>query len=187
MEIIIPVNKKRFPVQLFICMLVAAVLCVYFYYTGSFTLNPYSPITILVVLLIIVIRYIIVLAKEFLKLQFDRKANFTITEFGIIDNITFVSLGKIPWDDIDDIALDRYRGMDILLIGIRDPDKYSSGMRPVSKAVFNRYIKKWNTPLVISEKRVDYDLESLRDLLLIHSTSTIHSHDLRNVPDSGLK
>ena len=38
-------------------------------------------------------------------------------------------------------------------------------------------------PFVISEKRVDYDLESLRDLLLKHSTSTIHSHELRNVPD----
>jgi hypothetical protein len=186
MEIIIPVNKKRFPVQLFICTLVAMVLCVYFYYAGSFTLNPYSPITILVVLLIFVIRYIIVLAREYLKLLFDRKANFTITESGIIDNITFVSMGKIPWGDIDDIALDRYRGMDILLIGITDPDKYSSGMKPIYRSVFNRYIKKWNTPLVISEKRVDYDLESLRDLLLVHSTSTINSYDLRNVPDSGL-
>ena len=183
MEIIIPVNKKRFPVQLFICTLVALVLCVYFYYTGSFTLNPNSPITVLVVLLIIVIRYIIVLAKEYFKLQFDRKANFTITESGIIDNITFISMGKIPWEDIDDIALDRYRGMDILLIGITDPDKYSSGMKSIYRAAFNGYIKKWNTPLVISEKRVDYDLESLRDLLLIHSTSTINSHDLRNVPD----
>ncbi|MDP9043050.1 MAG: hypothetical protein M3N30_13815 [Bacteroidota bacterium] len=186
MEIIIPVNKKRFPVQLFICTLVAMVLCVYFYYTRSLTLNPYSPVTILVVLLIIVIRYIIVLGKEYLKLQFDRKANFTITETGVIDNITFVSMGKIPWEDIDDIALDRYRGMDILLIGITNPDKYSSGMRPIYRSVFNGYIKKWNTPLVISEKRVDYDLESLRDLLLIHSTSTINSHDLRNVSDPGL-
>ena len=139
MEIIIPVNKKRFPVQLFICMLVAIALCVYFYYTGSFTLNPYSPISILVVLLIIVIRYIIVLAREYLKLQFDKKANFTITESGIIDNITFVSMGKIPWDDIDDIALDTYLGMDILLIGITDPNKYSSGMRPMYRAVFNGF------------------------------------------------
>ena len=186
MEIIIPVNEKRFPVQLFICTLIAMALCVYFFYTGSFTLNPYSPTTGLVVLLIIVIRYIIVLAKEYLKLQFDKKANFTITETGIIDNITFVSMGEIPWDDIDDIALDRYRGMDILLIGIMDPKKYSSGMRPLYRSVFNGYIKKWNTPLVISEKRIDYDLESLRDLLLIHSTSTINSHDLRNAPDSRL-
>jgi len=186
MEIIIPANKKRFPVQLFICTLVAVALGVYFYYTGSFTLNPLSPISILIVLLIFVIRYLIVLAREFFKLQFDSKANFTITETGIIDNITFVSMGKIPWEDIDDIALDRYRGMDILLIGIRDPDKYSSGMKPTYRSVFNGYIKKWNTPLVISEKRVDYDLESLRDLLLIHSTSTINSHDLRNVPGPGL-
>ena len=186
MEIIIPVNKKRFPVQLFICTLIAMALCVYFYYSGSFTLNPYSPITILVVLLIFVIRYIIVLAKEYLRLRFDRKAGFTITESGIIDNITFVSMGKIPWDDIDDIALDKYRGMDILLIGITDPNKYSSGMRPMCRAVFNQYIKKWNTPLVISEKRIDYNLENLRDLLLIHSTSKINSHDLRNVPDPRL-
>src|ERR1700754_2171516 len=141
MEIIIPVNKKRFPVQLFISMLVAIAICIYFYYTGSFTLNPYSPTSILVVLLIMLIRYIFVLAKEYLKLQFDRKANFTITESGIIDNITFVSMGKIPWADIDDIALDRYRRMDILLIGITDPNKYSSGMKPMYRAVFNGYIK----------------------------------------------
>jgi hypothetical protein len=78
-----------------------------------------------------------VLAKEYVKLQFDKKANFTISETGIIDNITFVSMGKIPWEDIDEIALDRYRGMDILLIGITDPDKYSSGMKPIYRSVFN--------------------------------------------------
>lgn len=115
MEVIIPVNKRRFPFQLFVCTLIAVVICVYFYYTGAFTLNPYSPISILVVLLILVIRYVIILVREFFKLQFDAKANFSITESGIIDNITFVSMRKIPWSDINDIALDRYRGMDILL------------------------------------------------------------------------
>ena len=44
------------------------------------------------------------LAKEYLKLQFDSKANFTITESGIIDNITFVSMGKFPWYDIESKA-----------------------------------------------------------------------------------
>lgn len=181
MEIVIPVNKKRFPVHLFISSLVAVVICVYFYYAGSFTLNPYSPISGLVVLLILDIRYIILLARAYLKLQFDRKANFTISDSGIVDNMTILGLGKIPWEDIDDIALDRYRGTDILLVGIIDPDKYLSGMRPIYRSVLRGYIRKWNTPLVISERRVDYDLESLRDLLLIHSSSKINSYDLRNV------
>jgi hypothetical protein len=38
----------------------------------------------------------------------------------------------------------------------------------------------------IETSPANYDLESLRDLLLMHSTSTINSHDLRNVPETGL-
>ena len=181
MEIIIPVNKRRFPIQLFVCSLIAIGISVFLFYTGRFSLDPYSPMSILVVLLIVDIRFVILLAKIYVKTQFDRRACFTITDSGIIDNMTVLGLGKIPWEEIDDIALDSYRGMDILLVGIVDPDKYLSVMRPVYRSILRGYIKKWNTPLVISERRLDYDMENLRDLLLSHSTSTINSHDLRSV------
>jgi hypothetical protein len=161
--------------------MIAFLIGVFFYYTASFSLNPYSPVTGLVVLFIIVIRYVVVLAKEYFKILFNETTNLTITETGIIDNITFVNMGQIPWEDIDDIALARYRGMDILLIGIVNPEKYSYGLPSFNRMVFNSYLKKWNTPLVISEKRVDYHLEDLRDLLVNHSTSVINSYDLRNV------
>jgi hypothetical protein len=181
MEIIIPVNKRRFPVQLFVCSLIAVAISVYFFYAGTFSLDPFSPMSVLVVLLIIDIRYVILLAKVYAKTQFDRSAGFTITDSGIIDNMTVLGLGKIPWEEIDDIGLDRYRGKDILLVGIVDPDKYLKRLRPIYRSILRGYIKKWNTPLIISERRVDYDMENLRDLLLNHSTSTINSHDLRNV------
>jgi hypothetical protein len=181
MEIIIPVNKRIFPVQLFVSSLVAIAISAYFFYTRTFSLNPYSPISVLVVLLIVDIRYVILLAKFFVKTQFDSKAGFTITDSGIIDNMTILGLGKIPWEEIDDIGLDRFRGRDILLVGMVDPDKYLSGMRPIYRSILRGYIKKWNTPLVISDRRLNYDMENLRDLLLTHSTSAINSHDLRNV------
>jgi hypothetical protein len=119
MEIIIPVNKRIFPVQLFVCSLIAIAISVFLFYTRTFSLDPYSPMTILIVLLIADIRMVIFLARIYVKTQFDN--------------------------------------------------------------ILRGYIKKWNTPLVISGRRVDFDMENLRDLLLSHSTSTINSHDLRDV------
>jgi hypothetical protein len=150
------------------------------FYTNSFTLDVTSPISLLILLLILDIRYVILLAKAYRKIQFDKNANFTITERGVIDNMSILALGEIPWEEIDDIALDRYRNRNLLLIGITDPDKYLIRMRPIYKSILRGYLKKWNTPLVITDASVDFDLESLRDLLLEHSTCDIRSHDLRN-------
>ena len=94
--------------------------------------------------------------------------------------MTVVALGEIPWEDIDDIAMDRFQNRDILLIGIREPEKYLSRLKPLYASILRSYIKKWNTPLIISNRRVDYDLEELRDLILLHSTSKINAHDLRD-------
>jgi len=181
MEIIIPVNKRIFPVQLFVCSLIAIAISVFLFYTRTFSLDPYTPMSILIVLLIADIRIVILLARIYIKTQFDSRASFTITESGIVDNMTVLGLGKIPWEEIDDIALDRYRGMDISLVGIVDPDKYLLGVRPIYRSILRGYVKKWNTPLIISGRRVDFDMEKLRDLLLSHSTSTINSHDLRDI------
>jgi hypothetical protein len=180
MEIIIPANRSVFPVRLLVSLLIAIGIFVFFLYTHTFTLDPYSKITILAFVLFADIRIMILLAKAYFKIRFDHNAHFMITDLGITDNLTLLALGEISWEDIDDIAMDRYQKRDILLIGIRDPEKYMSRQKPMYSRMLRGYIKKWNTPLVLSGRLVEYDLESLRDLILTHSPFKINSYDLRD-------
>jgi hypothetical protein len=179
MEIIIPVNRSVFPVRLLVSLLVAIGIFLFFLFTHAFTLDPYSKITILAVVLFADVRILILLAKAYFKTRFDQNAHFLITDKGITDNLTILALGEISWEDIDDIAMDRYQKRDILLIGLRDPEKYIIRQKPMYKRMLKVYIRKWNTPLVISGRQVAYDLESLRNLILAHSPFKINSYDLR--------
>jgi hypothetical protein len=104
----------------------------------------------------------------------------TISDTGIFDNLTKFSLGQIAWQDIDAIAIDKYRKTNILLIGLRNNDKYALRVMPQRMRIFRSYIARWNTPLVISAKWIDYKLEDLRDLMLATSSSNINSYDLRD-------
>ena len=57
---------------------------------------------------------------------------------------------------------------DFLIIKLEDPSKYLKGKNIIQQFVLKRYIKKFNSPVIISDQRVRYDLYDLKKIILEH-------------------
>lgn len=110
--------------------------------------------------------YTIVSFTDFMKTKFDKEASFEITENGLYDNLSVFSCGKIKWDDIKSVELTKYLNAGFLIIKVSDNNKFLLDKNIIQRYVLKKYIKKWGSPIVISEKRVDYKLSDIKQAIL---------------------
>ena len=114
--------------------------------------------------------YAIVTGIDYIKTLFDKRANLVISATGINDNLTIFSCGQIIWSDMTKIDMTKVFKANFLIIKLRDNSKYLQDKNVLQRFFLTRYIKKWGTPVVISEKRINYDLKDLKDLISKHLT-----------------
>ena len=164
MSITIPANRKRFPIVFVISFLLTV--------GGAFnitrTLNdPNEQLSYWTYgILLIPLFYCVVSFIEFVKTQFNKNAVLQISEIGINDNLSIFSCGKIPWSDISDVDMQKAFNANFLVIKLFDNNKYLTGKNFITRYVLNKWIKKWDSPVIISEKRINYDLNKLKDIIL---------------------
>lgn len=164
MSITIPANRKRFPIVFIISFL----LTVGGAYNITSTLNDsdeqlsYWTYGILLIPLF----YCIVSFIEFVKTQFNKNAVLQISDIGVNDNLSIFSCGKIPWSDISDVDIKKAFSASFLVMKLFDNNKYLREKNFITRYVLNKWIKKWGSPIIISEKRINYDLIKLRDIIL---------------------
>ena len=168
MSITIPVNRKRFPVV----FVVSTVLILPFI---SLLIHPeYTDLNIIVsalicgVMIILLSYYAIISFIDYIKTLFDKNAKLQISETGINDNLSIFSCGEIPWSDIEAVGIIKIPAYnaDFLVIKMRDNQKYLTGKNLIKKLVLKRFIKKFGGPVLISENRIDYNLQKLKDTIL---------------------
>lgn len=167
MTTIISANKKRFPIVFIISFL----LTIGGAYNITKGLNdPAQQLSYWTyAILLIPLFYCIVSFAELVKTRFNKNAALTISETGINDNLSIFSCGKIPWSEISDVEIKRAFNADFLVIKLFNNDKYLTDKNIIVKNVLNKWIKKWGSPIIISEKRVDYNLTRLREIILRHA------------------
>jgi len=168
MSLTIPVNRKRFPIVLVwsvvsICAF-TSLLIHPDYAFGDTILN----VLLCSVMIILFSFYTLITLIEYIKTLFNKNAVLKISETGIYDNLSIFSCGEIPWSDIEAVGIIKLSALnaDFLIIKMRDNAKYLTGKNFVKKYVLKRWIKKWGGPVVISEKRIDYNLQKLKDTIL---------------------
>jgi len=120
------------------------------------------------IILIVPLLYTVISFAEFIKTKFDKKAMLQITDSGLFDNLSIFSCDKIIWSDIVSVEIIKAFKADFLVIKLTDNNKYLKGKNLVQRFVLKKWIKKWWTPIIISEKRVDYNLTDLRQIILKH-------------------
>ena len=59
---------------------------------------------------------------------------------------------------------------DFLVIKLSDNNKYWANKNFIQRFVLNKWIKKWRSPIIISEKRVDYNLKELKKIILTNKS-----------------
>jgi hypothetical protein len=167
---IIPVNKKRFPI-VFLAGLTASVLLILLIidtikhfndrgYNNSINLGAFIGIFIWV------LTFTIFSFLEYVKTKFDKDAVLTITDNGINDNLSIFSVGNISWSEITDIKIIAALKTNFLVIGVTDPQSFINRKSKLKQRSLKSFLKKFGSPVVISQKRIDYDLADLKEILL---------------------
>jgi hypothetical protein len=101
-----------------------------------------------------------------MKTLFDKSASLTITDASVVDNLSIFSCGNILYDDITDVEVRQTPYAEYLIIKVKDPSKYVNNKNIVQRHVLKRYIKKTGGPVVISNQRIKYNLNEVKELLL---------------------
>jgi len=167
MNINIPINRKRFPYAVVLYLLVTAVFTLNLIYRWDAVGGAGGPLDWLLRAIPIgfgLFMAIISLA-DYIKTLFDKNASFVISEKGIDDNLSLYSCREIPWNDIQGAEIVRVLKTDMLIVHIHDKDKYLARQKPIARIVLKKFVRKWNTPVVISAKRIDYDLRELKGVI----------------------
>ncbi len=116
--------------------------------------------------LLILLSYAIISLADFIKTKFDKNALLTISDTGLNDNLSIFSCGKISWDDILTAEIVKAFKADFLVVKVLNSNKYLADKNFAQRFVLKKFIKKWGSPIIISEKRVVYNLNELKQIIL---------------------
>lgn len=169
MNITVPVNRKRIPLEL-------VTSCLFIWYLlydaakKSKQTNYEGPLSWIVyaAIILILLYYAAISLTEYIKTLFDKNASLIITDSSIVDNLSIFSCGEIAWENITDIKVRRSTFAEFLIIKVQDPSKYLRNKNIVQRRVLKRSIKKTGSPIVISDQLIRYDLGDLQKILLAH-------------------
>ncbi|MBI5541904.1 MAG: hypothetical protein HY951_17745 [Bacteroidia bacterium] len=167
MNIEVPVNKKTIPISLITGLLSLVII--------SFIIKEYSQhgislffIVILIILTIYFIAYTFIAFLEFIKTQFDKNALLKVSNIGINDNLSIFSCGTIFWDDITTIEIKKEFNIEVIIIKLTNNDKYLANKNIIQRYILKKWIKKWGTPIIISERKISCNIQELKQIFLKH-------------------
>ncbi|MEZ0183584.1 STM3941 family protein [Flavobacterium oncorhynchi] len=109
----------------------------------------------------------------------DKKPGIIIDTKGIIDNSSALSIGRIPWKDIDDI-IERvdFNQKSIALI-VKNPEEYIDKQTSFYKRRMMRAnFKMSGSPIAISSNSLKTNLEELGNILTEKHTEYLNSKNL---------
>jgi len=97
---------------------------------------------------------------------FDSRPGFIITETGLIDNSSSISVGEIPWKDVRGITNTTIANQQLIMILLHNPEEYINRQTSVlkRKAMEMNY-KHYGSPVSISANGLRCSYGELRQLL----------------------
>ncbi|PWT77565.1 MAG: hypothetical protein C5B59_03560 [Bacteroidetes bacterium] len=164
MNVKIPVNKKRFPHSLIISIVLTIIGA--FFIKGLLKSDSENAGYLSYWILAIPLYYFFLSFPDYLKTVFDRNAALTISDTDIKVNLSIFSCGRIDRDDVRDVQVIKRHNNEFLVIKLFNNNKYLSASTSFKSPTQNSFIKKFGSPVVISQKHVNYDLHTIKDIIL---------------------
>ena len=167
MEIIMQIEKNK--KQAIIGLMVMSGLAVLVFWL-FINFEKYIPqelfkfrITIIVVLLALFIFAFSLLLKQI----FSNKPSLILDDNGLTDNTGVLSVGFIPWENINGIkeAENSFK-IKLLIILLKNPEEYISLPGKSMESSRRIQFKQFGSPVVISMKCIKIDIEKLKNIIL---------------------
>ena len=97
---------------------------------------------------------------------FDKKPGLIISRKGVTDNSSGVSVGLIPWTDIQEIKVTEVKNQKFLMFIIENPQEYLNKVtNPLKRNTMKMNYKTFGSPISISAKALQTDFDKLEKLL----------------------
>jgi hypothetical protein len=172
MNTIIPVNRKRIPVMLlliiiFLLILLLALMNV----IESDEPDKQFKIYLYIGLIMSTIYYLSISFLDYIKTLFDSKATLKMSTNGIDDNLSIFSCGNVAWKEIMGVEIVNYLKTDFLVIKVQDPDIFIQRQSKWKQRNLQSYLKKFGSPIVISQKRIKIDVVELQNIIMMNKNA----------------
>ena len=99
-----------------------------------------------------------------LKKVFDKKPGLILNSSGIVDNASAVAAGFIPWSDVTGSGIYEIQKQKMLIIGVRDPQKYLDRGGALSRAFNKANAGMSGSPVAISSVALKIEFSELVSL-----------------------
>jgi hypothetical protein len=167
MDIIVTTNKKRIPIAFLIGLLASIIF--YMAISNNHDDVPwYYYLPAYIVLFIYAFIFTLITLFEYVRTMLDKNAILKISNEELYDNLGIFSCGKISWSDLTNVEIVEAYKANFLVVKLSHNSKYMHDKNFIQRYVLNKWIKKWGSPIVISEKRINYNLYKLKDIILEH-------------------
>jgi hypothetical protein len=163
-KIVIPVRRSRIPVPFLIGILVSA-LFLFLFITDDRSLPFFYLRAFYLVLLLYAGAITMISLLDYLKTVFDKNAALVLSDKTLDDHLSILSCGSVPWEDVSGVAVKKTKRFNLyfLVVTLTDDDKYLRNKNPVLRFFLKKYIRICGGIIVISDKRIRYDIQKLRD------------------------
>jgi hypothetical protein len=165
--LIIEANKRKFPFSLIIGIIIS-VLLVYaiISHKNDSGVDGFMYIVNYLFLSVFAIGFTLIAFADYLKTLFDKKAVLTITEYGINDRLGIFSCGEISWAEVNDIKIINVLQRNLIIVILSNPTEIIEKQNKFKQWALKSLLKKFGSPMVIFERKIDFDLQELRNKML---------------------
>lgn len=118
-----------------------------------------------VFLLLFLVVNVIIIANSIRQL-FKTGPALLVTDEGLIDYISPARMGLIPWADVTDAEIRRYRGYPHLLVSITNNQQAIANAHFINKMLIKQTIKKTGAAVPVNCAMLDFDREELLDEIM---------------------
>ncbi len=163
-KIVIPVRRSRIPVLFFIGTLLSTFF-LFLFITDDRSLPFFYLRAFYLVLLGYAGTMTMISLLDYLKTVFDKNAVLVLSDKALEDHLSILSCGSVPWEDVCGVTIKKTKRLNLyfLVVTLTDDDKYLKNKNPVLRFFLKKYIRICGGIIVISDKRIRYDIQKLRD------------------------
>ena len=163
-KIVIPARRSRIPIPFFIGIVATAFFLFLFitddrslpfFYLRAFYLVLFGYAGILTMISLL----------DYLKTVFDKNAALVLSDKTLEDHLSILSCGSVPWEDVSDVTIKKSKRFNFyfLVVTLTDDEKYLKNKNPVLRFFLKKYIRIFGGMMVISDKRIRYDIKKLKE------------------------
>jgi hypothetical protein len=163
-KIVIPARRSRIPVPFFVGLFASAFF-LFLFITDDGSLPFFYLRAFYLVLFGYAGTLTIISLLDFLKTVFDKNAALILSDESLEDHLSILSCGSVPWEDVSGVTIKKFKRFNFyfLVVTLTNDDKYLKNKNPVLRFFLKKYISIYGGIMVISDKRIRYDIQKLKD------------------------